>query len=480
LTATEPGEGSPLKCDLLLSGGAVVTVDDDRRVLDPGVVAIEGNRILAVAAVDEMGPIEASRTVDCTGMAVLPGFTDCHTHLFQTLARGLGDGYALWPWLTEFMWPYATKINTSEVRVAATLGAIQAVRAGTTTIVDNHYGASDLETTLALASALDEVGVRASIARGIVGHPTVVSDRMKLTPELFLRSAEEELDIMRGCLEARPPNGRVNVWPAPLNVIYVDQELFIDSITLAREFGTGWHTHCSEGEIDPQMYLDAYGIRPVDWLYEEGLLGSDATLAHSIWLDDREIERIGETRSAVSYNPVSNEYIGCGVLPLRKLRAAGAVVGLGSDGAAVTGTNLLEVMKQAPLLQRAHTMDPTASYADEAIELATREGATYAGVDAGVLVPGNLADIAVIDLDRVHLRPLNRVVTAVVYHAVGSDVTMTIVDGRIVYEDGHCTFVDEVEVTLEAQRRSDELMRRAGMEAQRAPWLHRPEDSGAE
>src|SRR5438093_12788949 len=122
----------------MLTGGIIVTVDDDRRVIDPGAVAVTGNRIVAVGPAGDLADLEATRTVDCRGKIVTPGFSDCHTHLFQTLARGLGDGFELHPWLSKFMWPYATTITPDEARVAASLGAIQAVRAGTTALVDNH------------------------------------------------------------------------------------------------------------------------------------------------------------------------------------------------------------------------------------------------------------------------------------------------------------------------------------------------------
>jgi 5-methylthioadenosine/S-adenosylhomocysteine deaminase len=457
-------------CDLLLIGGSVVTVDDERRVIEPGAVAIDGERITAVGPAEHFAGWTAGRRVDCTGRAVVPGFVDCHSHLFQTLARGLGDGLALWPWLNEFMWPYAFTIDPKQARIAALVGAAQAVRAGTTCVIDNHYAPNDLETTLSIASAIDEVGLRGAVARGIVGPPTEVARRMDLASGLFQRSAEEELDITRGCLEQRGADSRVRVWPAPLNVIYVGQELLRDSVEMAREFGVGWHTHCSEGSIDPEIYLEVYGIRPAAWLAAEGLLGEDATLAHGIWFDDAEVEQIGATRSGISYNPVSNEYIGCGVARLKDLRRAGAVVGLGTDGVAVTGQDMFECMKQAVLLQRAHTGDPVAAHVEEAIELATREGAQYAGIDAGQLAPGKLADIAVVDLSKIHTRPLHRAVAALVYAARASDVEMTIVGGRVVYEDGRCVLVDEDELIREADARASELVERAGMTALTSPW----------
>jgi 5-methylthioadenosine/S-adenosylhomocysteine deaminase len=458
-------------CDLLLTGGSVITVDDDRRVLEPGAVAIAGERIVAVGTPDELKGFRAARTIDCRGKAVIPGLVDCHNHLFQGLARGLGEGMSLWQWLSEFMWPYAAAISPQEAEVAAALGAIEAVRAGTTTITDNHYSPADADTTLAVASAIERVGLRGVVVRGIFGEITDVAARHALAPSLFRYSEGEELDITRACIDARPPGSQVAVWPAPINIIYVSQALVARSIELARERGTGWHTHCSEARADPEIYLEAYGIRPVEWLYREGLLGRGGTIAHSIWLDDGEVERIGETATGVSYNPTSNQYLASGTMRLRDLRKAGAVVGLGTDGPGCGHRqDLFEQIKQAILVQRVHSLDPTASTAEEAFELATREGARYLRIDAGVLAPGKLADVAVVDLERPHLKPLHRTVATLAYSVRGSDVSMTIVGGHIVYQDGRCTNIDEVEVMAEAQRRAGELVARAGLEALLVPW----------
>ncbi len=127
-------------------------------------------------------------------------------------------------------------------------------------------------------------------------------------------------------------------------------------------------------------------------------------------------------------------------------------------------------MKQAVLLQRVQTLDPTASTAEEALELATREGAKLLGIDAGVIARSKLADIAVVDFGHPHLTPLHRAVTALVYSAHPSDVVMTIVGGEVIYEGGRCTRVDEAEVMAEAQARAEELIRRAGLERLRIQW----------
>jgi 5-methylthioadenosine/S-adenosylhomocysteine deaminase len=456
-------------CDLLLTGGAVVTVDDARRVFEPGAIAIAGDRIVAVGPVEELATVSATRTVDCTGKAVIPGFVDCHNHLFQFITRGLGEGMDLISWLTDFMWPVSTNITRDEAVAAVRLAALEAVRSGTTGIVDNHYAPADLASTLAVADAIEEVGLRGTVARGMTGHVTDVARALNLERGMFPYSLQDELAITRDAVEARRGR-RVGVWPAPLNIIYVAQELVRGAVALARELGTGWHAHCSEFHNDHVTYLRYYGKRPVEWLADEGLLGEGATLAHMIFLSDDDVARVGETKTGVAYCPVSHQYMGLGVMRLRDLRSSGAVVGLGYDGASGHRQDMFEQMKQAILLQRVESLDPTISKAEEALELATREGAAYLGIEAGVLAPGKLADIAVVDLRGAHTTPWHRTVAALAYSARAADVDMTIVGGRIVVEGGHSTTIDEDAVMADAQQRADELVRRCGLDGLRVPW----------
>ncbi len=458
------------RCDLLLSGGSVVTVDDGRRVYDRGAVAVTGDRIVAVGEEEELAGWQANRSIDTTGMAVLPGFVDTHQHLFQYLMRGLGEGMELWPWLSGFIWPFADAISGPDAVAGAKLGAVEAAHSGVTAILDHHYAPTDGAATLGVAAGIEEVGLRGAVARGMMGDATDIARRHNLAGEIFRYSAAEELAITRECIDARPPGTQVEIWPAPVNIIYVAQDLMRAAVELAHETGTGWHTHCSEVATDPVYYLDEYGIRPADWLYDQGLLGNGATLAHGIFFDDREVERVGRTGTGVAYCPISHQYMGLGVMRLRDLRRAGAKVGLGLDGGSGHRLDMLSCMKQAVLLQRVHAQETTITNGEEAIELATREGAEYLGTEAGYLAPGRLADMAVVRLGGVHHSPLHRVVAAVVYSASPADVAYTIVGGRVILEDGHCTLVDEEAILQDARRRSEELVRRAGFEHLRKPW----------
>ncbi|RCG27172.1 amidohydrolase [Streptomyces diacarni] len=461
-------------CDLLLTGGTVVTVDERYTVHEPGAVAVTGDRITAVGPADELSALRARTVLDCRGQAVIPGFVDGHTHLYQALVRGLGEGMSIVPWLCDFMWPYSISVTGEDAVAGVRLAAAEALRAGITTVVDHHYAPTDLDTTLAVARTLEEAGLRGAVARGIVGERTAVAAARGQPDALFRYSAQDELDLTRQAVAHRPPGSRVEVWPAPLNLTYVDQELVRAAVGLARELGTRWHTHCCESGADPRGYTAAYGVRPLQWLAGEGLLDERATLAHAVWLDDEEIEQAGAAGAAVAHNPVSNGYLASGTLRLPALRDAGVLMALGTDGPSCGHRqDMFECMKQAVLAQRLHTLDPQVVTAREVLAMATREGARYAGVDAGSLVAGRLADLAVVDLTAPHLRPLHDVMSTLVYAARAGDVTTTVVGGRIVHRDGHCLSVDEQAAAAEAQERADALLRRAGIDVPSRAAQHR-------
>ncbi|MDJ0384569.1 amidohydrolase [Streptomyces sp. G-G2] len=460
---------SPVKdrhCDLLLVGGAVVTVDQRHTIHRPGAVAVTGNRITAVGSEQDMAGWQAPTVLDCRGRAVLPGFVDGHTHLYQALVRGLGEGMSIVPWLCEFMWPYSIAVTGEDAVAGARLAAVEAIRGGITTVVDNHYAPTDLSTTLAVADVIERAGLRGAVARGIVGERTPVAARRGQPEALFRYSAKDELAITREAVRHRPPGSKVEIWPAPLNLTYVDQDLVRASAALAGELGTRWHTHCCESSADPRSYIEAYGVRPVQWLAAQGLLDERATLAHAIWLDDEEIAQVADARAGIAHNPTSNAYLASGTIRLRELRERGVAVALGTDGPSCGHRqDMFECMKQAVFAQRLHTLDPTAARARDALEMATRDGARYAGIDAGVLQAGRLADIIVVDLERPHLRPLHDLVSTLVYSARGSDVLVTIVDGEIVHQHGRCVRVDEQSAIEDAQQRAERLILRAGIPA---------------
>ena len=446
-------------CDVLFVHGIVVTMDDDSRILEDGAVAITGNRIVAVDQTSKLEHWQAARRIDCRGQAIIPGLIDCHNHLFQAAGRGLGDGMALWQWLGEFMLPLAANISPQEALAAVRVGAMEALSCGTTTIIDNHYAPADVDTTLAVAGALRDIGLRGVVARGMFGPFTDVARDNGLSPALFQHSTVDEIASMRACME-QWRDERIAIWPAPINVIYNDQELVRQSVALAAEYGVKWHTHCSEAEVDPTIYEQAYGLRPFVWMERNGLLDQHATFAHAIWLDDDEVEIVSHRRSGIAHNPMSNEYLASGAMRLRSLNDAGATIGIGADGAAGHTFDMFQIMKQVIYVQRLATLDPVATNAWDAFAMATRGGAQMAGVDAGQLSVGKLADVVVVSLARPALAPCFDIIASLVYSGSGRDVSLTMVDGKIVYEDGQLKTADGEEIMMEARTASRQLVTR--------------------
>jgi 5-methylthioadenosine/S-adenosylhomocysteine deaminase len=256
------------QCDLLLIGGIVITVDNKRQVFDPGAVAIRGERILAVGSSEDLAEYQAKRTIDCKGKLVTPGFIDCHNHLFESLLRGIGEGMELYPWLAELLEPFSDRVTREEAVSAILNCSLEAIKNGTTCVIDNHYGPTDLETTLAVADAIQQTGLRGAVARGMYGPATDISDEHGYKLErTFMYSVQDEIDITREAMKARPPGSKVVVWPAPENVSYNPHELVIGAAGLARDFGTRWHTHLAEGKIEDGLYRKQNGIGMVERLY---------------------------------------------------------------------------------------------------------------------------------------------------------------------------------------------------------------------
>ncbi|MDQ0644964.1 5-methylthioadenosine/S-adenosylhomocysteine deaminase [Microbacterium murale] len=448
-------------CDVLIRASWLVTSGQDRRIITDAAVAIRGDRIAAVGTRDELSSWQSAKVIDLPGTALMPGFVDGHNHLFQALARGLGEGQSIWPWLCNFMWPYAIAMTPADARAAARLGALEAVRSGITTVIDNHYAPTDLDTTLAVAAAIEDVGLRGAVARGVLGRRSKIGVRRGQPEQLYRYDTQDEIAITRDAAAVHPAGSRVEVWPGPVNLSYLDQDLMAASIELARELGTRWHTHCSEGPKDPESYLEEYGIRPVLWLAREGLLDERATLAHAIWLDDAELDAIAASGASVAHNPTSNAYLASGSIRLGKMLERGIPVSLGTDGPSCGHRqDPFECMKQAIFIQRLATLDPTTLRAHESLALGTREGGNYTGFDVGELAVGLLADIVAVDLSGAHQQPVHDPISTLVYSTRGSDVVLTMVGGRVVFSDGVVHTLDEAGVIAEANEAAHHLIER--------------------
>jgi 5-methylthioadenosine/S-adenosylhomocysteine deaminase len=445
---------------LLLHGGAVVTVADHGAVHDPGWVRIEGDRITAVGAGDptpRAGTGAVSR--DVTGCAVLPGLVNGHTHLFQTLFRGLADDKPLLDWLRDCIWPAAVHLDAEAAGAAARLGLVENLLSGVTGVIDHQYVHVDEGADDAVCQAAADLGVRFVLARGWADrnyHPT-------------LSETAETVLARTTAVHARwdgHDGDRLTVGLAPLIPWGCSDEAVKATLAQAREWGRPTHVHCAETAVEVEMSVDERGLRHVPWLAGLGALGPDVQLAHSVWLDDDELDLVARSGSVVVHCPTSNMYLASGVARLRDMLDRGVTVALASDG---PGSNnrqdLFEAMKQTALLQKVHHLDAMVLQPEEVLTMACRGGAAALGrpAELGAIEAGRLADLVVVDLRAPHVAPVHRVPSALVYCATPADVRTVIVGGRVVVEDGAVVSADVAAVVAEAEAAARRVFGAAGV-----------------
>ncbi len=439
----------------------MVTVDDAAAVHDPGWVYVRGSRVAEVGAGEPPSSrlAQAGELIDASGCAVMPGMTNAHTHLFQTLFRGLADDKALLDWLRDCIWPAAVHLDAEIAHAAALAGLVENLRGGATAVIDHQYIHTDEGINDAVCRAADELGVRFLLAHGWADrnyHPA-----LEQTAEQAVARAEAALRRWDGCND-----DRIRVELAPLIPWGCSDEAIRTTVSAARSWGRGTHIHCAETAVEVEMSLEERGMRHVTWLDSLDALGPDMQLAHSVWLDDDELDLIAASGSVVVHCPVSNMYLASGVAPITGMRTRGITVALASDG---PGSNnrqdMFEVLKATVLLQKVHHLDPLVLQPADVLHMACRSGAAAFGMPGafGMLADGQRADLLVVDLRSPFVSPVHRVPSALVYNATPGDLRDVVVDGRIVIRDGALVAADERQIMAKAGDAARRLFDRAGI-----------------
>ena len=456
--------------DLLVQGGAVLTMDGERRVIVDGAVGVRGHTIVSVDAVTTSPPA-AARTIDARGCVVLPGLINAHTHAIQILLRGgLSQDLGLFQWLSRVIGPGLSAYTPADARVAARLFCWEALRGGVTTFVDNGDAAFRPELVDATLDVYRELGVRAIYGRMFRDRAGVASadETYRRFTAAMTEPGRAVLDHVEHLARAHPPrdDALLSVWPAPATPLAVTPETLAAAADLARRHGARLTLHCAEPEP-----TDARAGQATEPLVAAGALGRDLQLAHCVWVDDVDMDRIAAAGAGVVHLPQSNMYLAVGVAPVARMLARGIAVGLGTDDANCNDrVELLAECKAAALLARAGSRRPDVLPAERVLEMATLGGARTLGRERvlGSIEVGKQADLAMFPLDDPGLVPHHHLPGTLVYQGVGLAARAVVVGGRVLVADGQPTWLDAAgrrELLREAQHRSAEVVQRAGLAA---------------
>jgi 5-methylthioadenosine/S-adenosylhomocysteine deaminase len=411
-------------------------------------VLLVGNTIAARGAACATASPPGTVAIDCTGLLLLPGLINAHTHSPETFRRGLAaDSTGFDSWM-DAVWPPIERLTSTEVNVAVTLGAIEMLKRGTTTVVDHFrqvpQRADAVEAALA---AYEAVGLRAVVA-------VMLRDRDERSgePSRGTQPASEQAAL---CADiARRHTGRfASVGVGPSGPGRCSDTLLLAAAEQARAAGLALHMHVNETAAQAKDARTRYGCSAVAHLDDLGFLGPDVALAHCVWVDADDIDRLSRTGTAAIHNPAANMRLGSGRAPVAALINAGVTVALGSDGPASNDSlDVLEAAKLAVLLSRSVAGDEKAWLGcAAALDMLINGGRRAAGQPTASLAPGAVADLALVELDSPPLVPLHDPAAQLVLGGPAISVRHVFVDGAWVLRDGAVPHVDAAALCAEAR-----------------------------
>ena len=491
---------------LLIQGCALLSPNEPDKLLHNQDILVHGQHIVAIGPSGTLtyNPLRIDRIIRGAGRIVIPGLVNAHTHSLENLLKASSPSLPLELWLVS-LFANAVEWSPRLVYLSTLLGAVEMLKTGTTAVLDHLWTGAGVSAQYldATMNAYRDAGIRASVAPSIEDQDLVLDaaaryglplphhpfiDRFALWAPIH-----EQLAILEQFMHTwhNTENGRLRCLVGPSGIHWCSQKLLEDCRDLADRYQTNMHLHAVETELQARIIHDSLGQSGISYLDRLGILRPGTSLAHTIWLEDADLSILARTGTTVVHNPISNLRLGSGRFPLQEALRQGVTIALGSDGSASNDTqNMFSVLKLTGLMHNQPDLDYKKwPQADEILAMATCGGATALSLpssprehshssassstngatnalapemhnhaaesllasSSGKIMPGQLADLVLIDLDSDTFLPLRDPYLHLVYCEHGVSVDTVIVNGEVVVERGKISTVDELALRREVR-----------------------------
>jgi len=443
---------------MLITNGKLITWEDPNRVLDDHALHLENGLIAEVGPQDVMqAQYPNEEVLDAGGQYVMPGNICAHTHFYGAYARGMaipGSAPKDFPEiLQKLWWPLDRSLRLDDVRASAEVMMVDAIRHGTTTLIDHHASPNAIEGSLdVIAEAVDEAGLRAVLCYE-------VTDRDG--EEKAAAGIEENLRFIERTRHENIADGRI----AATFGMHASLTLSDETLDKCRQVvpeGVGFHLHVAEHEVDEYDSLAKSGMRAVDRLAHHGILGPNSIVVHAVHVDAREIELLAESGTWVTHQPRSNMNNGVGVSQVESMMRAGVKMGIGTDGFSHT---MWEEWKNVYLVHKLWHRDPRRMNGMDVVRMGVYNNATLAGIffreaPLGVVQRGAFADLIFVDYHPYTPLIADNLPWHILFGFNESMVTTTIVNGMILMRDRQLTTLNEDEIAARALKLAPQVWER--------------------
>lgn len=416
-----------INADLLIHAAWIIPATDDQAILDNHAIAVRDGRIVAILpSKDCAAKVRASRELQLPDQALIPGLVNAHGHAAMSLLRGIADDLPLMTWLQDYIWPLESKWVSEEFVYHGTQLAIaEMLRGGTTCFADMYFFPD------ASAKAATETGMRVQLAAPVIDFPTP-----------WAANAEEGIAKTTALHDNWRNSELVSTAFGPHAPYSVSDEPLRKIAALAEMLDIPIHMHVHETAFEVEEAVRLTGVRPMQRLYDLGLLSPRLLCVHATQVNDEDLALLKQTAAHVIHCPESNLKLASGFCPVARLLASDVNVAIGTDGAASNNDlDMFSEMRTAAMLAKACSGDAAAVPAYQALQMATINGAKAMGLDQaiGTLEVGKCADITAVRLDSLNTLPLYNPVSQLVYSTQSNQVSHVWINGKLLLDNGELT-----------------------------------------